>query len=75
MSEEDLVNTVNWIRAKLRARRLHLEMNRSQLAAKAGISKQMVQYVEDGSRTPSLETLVRMVFALDLTIELPEEES
>jgi transcriptional regulator with XRE-family HTH domain len=75
MNEVDLVNTINWIRARLRARRLGLGMNRTQLAEKTGISKQMIQYTEDGTRTPSLETLVRLMFALDLTIELPADES
>ena len=34
------------------------------VAAKAGLSQQMVSYVERGLRTPSLDTLVRMADAI-----------
>lgn len=38
------------------------------LAAKAGLSQQMVSYVERGIRNPSLETLLRIAQALDIPL-------
>jgi transcriptional regulator with XRE-family HTH domain len=40
------------------------------VAEKAGLSQQMVSYVERGMRNPSLDTLLRLSDALD--ISLPE---
>lgn len=40
-----------------------LSMN--QVAERAGLSQQMVSYVERGMRNPTLETLLRMTDALD----------
>ena len=36
----------------------------TEVAVKAGLSQQMVSYVERGLRTPSLDTLVRMADAV-----------
>ena len=38
------------------------------LAAKAGLSQQMVSYVERGIRNPTLETLLRITAALDVSL-------
>jgi len=38
------------------------------VAAKAGLSQQMVSYVERGSRNPTLETLLRITAALDINL-------
>lgn len=38
------------------------------LAAKAGLSQQMVSYVERGIRNPTLDTLLRMTEALDVPL-------
>ncbi|MBU6400149.1 MAG: helix-turn-helix domain-containing protein, partial [Verrucomicrobia bacterium] len=39
------------------------------LAQKAGLSRQMVSYVEQEARNPSLETLLRITEALDVRLE------
>lgn len=38
------------------------------LAAKAGLSQQMVSYVERGIRNPTLDTLLRITEALDVPL-------
>lgn len=37
----------------------------NELAARAGLSQQMVSYVERGLRNPTLETMLRMAKAMD----------
>ena len=44
----------------------HLSMN--QVAERAGISQQMVSYVERGMRSPTLETLLRMAAAIEVDL-------
>jgi len=41
----------------------------NQVAERAGLSQQMVSYVERGMRTPTLETLLRIAAAIK--IDLP----
>ncbi len=38
----------------------------SAVAERAGLSQQMVSYVEREMRTPNLDTVLRMAYALDL---------
>ena len=38
----------------------------SAVAERAGLSQQMVSYVERGMRSPTLETVLRIAYALDL---------
>jgi len=38
------------------------------LAARAGLSQQMVSYVERGMRNPTLETLLRITSALEIDL-------
>jgi transcriptional regulator with XRE-family HTH domain len=44
----------------------HLSM--TALAAKAGLSQQMVSFVERGTRNPTLETLLRLSQALGVPL-------
>lgn len=41
-------------------------MSLTRLAEKAGLSRQMVSYVERGLRVPGLDTLIRICRVLDL---------
>ncbi len=52
----------------LKAQREKNQMSMTALAAKAGLSQQMVSYVERGIRNPTLETLLRMTEALDVPL-------
>jgi transcriptional regulator with XRE-family HTH domain len=40
----------------------------TRLAEKAGLSQQMVSYVERGLRNPTLDTLLRIAMALDIDL-------
>jgi len=48
----------------LKAQREKRQLSMTALAAKAGLSQQMVSYVERGIRNPTLETLLRITEAL-----------
>lgn len=50
----------------LKRERLKQEMSLTRLAEKAGLSRQMVSYVERGLRVPGLDTLLRITRVLGL---------
>jgi transcriptional regulator with XRE-family HTH domain len=53
----------------LREERERRNLSLNVLAAKAGLSRQMVGYVEQEERNPSLDTLLRLSDALDLNLD------
>ena len=52
----------------LRQERLRRKLSLAAVAAKAGVSYQMVGYVEQEKRNPTLDTLLRICSALDLDL-------
>jgi transcriptional regulator with XRE-family HTH domain len=62
-SQQAVCNRVARILRREREKR-GLSMN--QVAERAGLSQQMVSYVERGMRNPTLETLLRMAAALEI---------
>lgn len=52
----------------LREERNRKKLSMSRVAESAGLSQQMVSYVERGLRNPTLETLLRMSAALDVSL-------
>jgi transcriptional regulator with XRE-family HTH domain len=52
----------------LKAERKKRQLSMTTMAAKAGLSQQMVSYVERGMRNPTLETLLRITDALDINL-------
>ena len=52
----------------LREERLRQRLSLAAVAEKAGISYQMVGYVEQEKRNPTLDTLLRICSALDLDL-------
>ena len=52
----------------LKAQRERSQLSMTVLAAKAGLSQQMVSYVERGIRNPTLDTLLRITEALDMPL-------
>lgn len=52
----------------LRERRALMGLSMLAVAERAGLSQQMVSYVERGLRNPSLETLLRLADALELRL-------
>lgn len=54
--------------AALKDERVRQSMSMNALAARAGLSQQMVSYVERGLRRPTLDTVVRIAMALDVDL-------
>jgi transcriptional regulator with XRE-family HTH domain len=54
----------------LRRERLRRGKSMTQVAERSGLSRQMISYIEQGMRNPTLDTLLRIAAALD--IDLPE---
>jgi transcriptional regulator with XRE-family HTH domain len=50
----------------LRQERETRGLSMNMVAERAGLSQQMVSYVERGMRNPTLETLLRMAAAMDI---------
>lgn len=50
----------------LRREREKRDLSMNQVAERAGLSQQMVSYVERGMRNPTLETLLRIASALEI---------
>jgi transcriptional regulator with XRE-family HTH domain len=53
----------------LQHRREALGLSMNAVAQRAGLSQQMVSYVERGMRNPTLETLLRICDALETPLE------
>lgn len=52
----------------LRAERLKQNLSMTKMAERAGLSQQMVSYVERELRNPSLDSLLRMTGALGINL-------
>ena len=52
----------------LREARIKKGLSMTRVAEMAGLSQQMVSYVERGMRIPTIDTLVRLTNALDLDL-------
>ena len=52
----------------LRSQRERANLSMTALAAKTGLSQQMVSYVEKGKRNPTLDTLLRLAHALEIPL-------
>ena len=53
----------------LREERLRQELSMNVLAERAGLSRQMVSYIEQEERNPTLDTLLRLTSVLDVKLE------
>jgi transcriptional regulator with XRE-family HTH domain len=53
----------------IKEERQRQKLSLNALAARAGLSRQMVSYVEQEERNPSLETLLRLTGALGVQLE------
>ncbi|WP_369284185.1 helix-turn-helix domain-containing protein [Oscillibacter sp. GMB15532] len=54
---------------QVRANRLHQGMTQEQLAERTGLSAPYISHIERAVKHPSLEALVRIAAALDLTLD------
>jgi transcriptional regulator with XRE-family HTH domain len=50
----------------LREERVRQDVSMTILGRRAGLSQQMISYVEREMRSPNLDTLLRIAFALDI---------
>ena len=64
-SEEIASEVARLLREESEARGLSLNV----LSAKAGVSRQMLSYIEKEERNPSLDTLLRLYFALGVNLD------
>ena len=61
-------NTVNEIIVHLITRRIELNMSQRDLAEKTGIKQPMIARIEKFDSIPRLDTIVKIAYALGLTI-------
>ena len=52
----------------LKEERLRQGLSMTELAQRAGLSQQMVSYVERGMRTPTIDTLLRVTNVLEIPL-------
>jgi transcriptional regulator with XRE-family HTH domain len=53
----------------LREERQRQKLSMNTLAERSGLSRQMVSYIEQGKRNPTLDTLLRLTPVLGVTLE------
>lgn len=53
----------------LREERIKRHLSLNELATNAGLSRQMVSYIEQEKRNPSLDTLLRIARALQINLD------
>lgn len=68
LNAKKLTATCSEVARILKAERLKRRLSMTTVATKAGLSQQMVSYVERGLRNPTLETLLRLTTALDVDL-------
>lgn len=66
LDQKQLEATASRVAELLRKERQHRHLSMSTVAERAGLSQQMVSYVERGLRNPTLDTLLRMAAAMKL---------
>ena len=54
---------------KLKFRRIELEMSQSELAKKAGVTRQTIGLIESGDFNPSIKLCIAICKALNTTLE------
>jgi transcriptional regulator with XRE-family HTH domain len=65
LKQEHFKAVAERIALSLRKERERQKLSMNAVAARAGLSQQMVSYVERGMRNPTLETLLRVAAALE----------
>lgn len=60
---------------KLKTLREEARMSQLDLALAAGVSQNMIAYIENGKRTPTLSTLLKLCSALNISPEVLFRES
>lgn len=68
LDQKQLETIASHVAELLREERQHRHLSMSTVAERAGLSQQMVSYVERGLRNPTLDTLLRMTAAMKLDL-------
>jgi transcriptional regulator with XRE-family HTH domain len=68
LNAKKLTATCSEVAKILKAERIKRRLSMTTVATKAGLSQQMVSYVERDLRNPTLETLLRITGALDIDL-------
>lgn len=68
LDQKLLETTASCVAELLKKERQRRQLSMSTVAERAGLSQQMVSYVERGLRNPTLDTLLRMALALKLDL-------
>lgn len=68
LDQKHLETIASRVAELLRKERKHRQLSMSRVAERAGLSQQMVSYVERGLRNPTLDTLLRMAAAMKLDL-------
>lgn len=68
LDQKQLETIAARVAGQLRKERQHRQLSMSTVAERAGLSQQMVSYVERGLRNPTLDTLLRMTMAMKLDL-------
>ncbi len=66
MSERIISEQENDVISRLRKEREKARLSQFELAMKAGVSQTMINYIENGERTPTLTTLLKICNALEI---------
>jgi y4mF family transcriptional regulator len=66
------INTMHDLAASVRGRRLELNLSQTELAARVGVSRDWVSFVENGKLTVELGLVLRLLDGLGLRVELLE---
>jgi HTH-type transcriptional regulator / antitoxin HipB len=64
------VSSIHDMAAATRGRRLELGLSQAELASRAGVSRDWISYFEAGKPTVELILVLRVLEALDLTLDL-----
>jgi y4mF family transcriptional regulator len=67
------LRSIRDIAAVVRGRRLDLGLSQAQLARQAGVSRKWISEFESGKSTAELGLVLRVLDALDLSLELVEQ--
>jgi HTH-type transcriptional regulator / antitoxin HipB len=66
------INTVHDLAAAVRGRRQELNLSQAELAARVGVSRDWVSFVENGKPTVEVGLVLRLLDALGLRVEFLE---
>lgn len=66
MNDRIISEQENDVISRLRKEREKARLSQFELAMKAGVSQTMINYIENGDRTPTLTTLLKICNALEI---------